>query len=133
MYESAGITNAGAGPRKPIASMSATNAPETASDAEYRAAPSSAASAIAARIAASGVTRSPRSDSASPASPAATRRPARAVARLGWGRLGASITCGKLARDGTYGAPPRVVSVHGDGAVDVGRLARCPAPGGGGQ
>src|SRR3954464_6105256 len=81
---------------------------------------------MAARIAASAVTRSPGSDRASPTSPAATSRPARAAARPGWGRLEASITCGKLARDGTYGAPPTVVSIHGVGAVEVERLVGCP-------
>src|SRR3954453_17246672 len=92
------MMNAGAGPRNPTASMSAANAAETVSDAEYRAATSSAATAHDARLAASAVGRSPRSESASPTSPTPTSMTATAVARPGWGRLGASITCEKLAR-----------------------------------
>src|SRR5215211_1053632 len=101
------MTNAGAGPKKPTASMSAANAADTVSEAEYRAATSSAPTAQDARIAASGVARSPRSENASPSSPTATSRPATAMARLDWGRLGASITCGKLAgaRDEAYDDP----------------------------
>src|SRR3954470_15587701 len=98
-YTSAGLTNAGAGPRKPIARMYAANAAETTSAALYREAISSAASATEARIAASAVARSLKSDSASPTTPAAMSRPAMAVARVGCGRLWASITCEKLARD----------------------------------
>jgi len=97
-YESAGITNAGAGPRNPTASMSAAKAADTVSDVEYRAATSSAATAHVASSAASGVNRSLRSESASPTSPTATRRPAMTAARLGWGPRRLSMAYGKLAR-----------------------------------
>src|SRR4051812_41295903 len=121
------MMNAGAGPRKPTASMSAANAAETVSDAEYRAATSSAATAHDARIAASAVGRSPRSESASPTSPTPTSMAATAVARPGWGRLGASITCEKLAR-APHEPYESATSPHrGFRRERIGRARRSPA------
>src|SRR5512132_1549501 len=55
-YETAGMANAGAGPRKPTASIAATNAAETVNCAKYRAATSSAITALIANTAANGLT-----------------------------------------------------------------------------
>ena len=78
--------------------MSAAKAADTVSDVEYRAATSSAATAHVASSAASGVNSWPRSESPSPTSPTATRRPAMTAARLGWGPRRLSMAYGKLAR-----------------------------------
>src|SRR3954469_24842529 len=119
------MTNAGPGPRNPMASMSAANAAEIVID-ESRAATSSAATAQKTRTPASGVARSPKSERARPISPTATSNAATATARPGWGRLGASITCGKLARDPheSYGDATAAADRHSSHALGSERRAK---------
>ena len=101
------MTKAGAGPRKASANMAATKAAETVNCDEYRAARSSAITALIVKTAANGLTRGAAGDRVSPTTPTHTIPPATAVASTGRARRWASDMERTLPRHSNRGLDQR--------------------------